>query len=88
MAENADLASIVAAIRSSGAAVASALEAMESEAKPGPYEDVGAFLGHLVWHDGWHAGLIMLALRRGGHEPEEIWEERNLWEVWRGVGTY
>ncbi len=41
------------------------------------------FLQHMLWHDGWHVGLIMLALRRGGKEPPEEWEEENIWGIWR-----
>ena len=37
----------------------------------------------MVWHDGWHVGLIFLALRLNGQEPPEEWEEPNVWGQWR-----
>jgi hypothetical protein len=37
----------------------------------------------MVWHDGWHVGLIFLALRLNGQEPREEWEEPNVWGLWR-----
>ncbi len=37
----------------------------------------------MVWHEGWHAGIILLALRLNGREPAEQWEETNLWGIWR-----
>lgn len=49
----------------------------------GPYEHPVLFLQHMVWHEGWHVGIIFLALRRAGHEPQDIWEEKNVWAQWR-----
>lgn len=51
----------------------------------GPYSHVVEFLQHMVWHEGWHVGLIFLAMRLAGKEPEEIWEEHNVWGIWRDV---
>ena len=48
-----------------------------------PYDHPVYFLQHMIWHEGWHAGLIMLALRLNGEEPTEEWEDRNLWGIWR-----
>lgn len=49
----------------------------------GGYDDPVLFMQHMIWHEGWHVGLIFLALRRSGHEPSEEWEEANVWGRWR-----
>ena len=49
----------------------------------GPYDHAVHFLGHMVWHEGWHAGLIFTGLRLAGHEPTEEWEEEHVWSLWR-----
>jgi len=64
-----------------GTAVRTKLE--EGAERVAPYDHPIFFLQHMVWHDGYHFGLIMLALRLGGQEPPEEWEERNVWGVWR-----
>lgn len=51
----------------------------------GNYENPVLYLQHMVWHEGWHAGLVMLALRLAGQEPSEDWEDQHLWQPWRGV---
>lgn len=53
------------------------------ESPCGGYETPINFLQHMIWHEGWHAGLIMLGLRLAGHEPTDVWEETNLWSMWR-----
>ena len=47
------------------------------------YENPVLLLQHMVWHEGWHVGLIFLALRINGQEPPEEWEEPNVWGKWR-----
>lgn len=54
-------------------------------APAGPYDNAVVFLQHMLWHEGWHVGLIMLALRQAGKEPPEEWEDAHIWQVWRGV---
>lgn len=84
----ADLDAIKAHLKSSGKVVRDAVsEALE---KGGPmagehvvYDNPVLFLQHMVWHDGWHVGLIFLALRLNGQEPPEEWEEPNVWGQWR-----
>lgn len=49
----------------------------------GHYDHPVLYLQHMVWHEGWHAGLIMLALRLAGHEPTEETECQLIWDVWR-----
>lgn len=49
----------------------------------GGYEHPIYFLQHLVWHEGWHVGLMILALRNGGIEPPEEWQEEHIWAQWR-----
>lgn len=51
--------------------------------KAGSYDHPVMYLQHMIWHEGWHAGLIMLALRLAGAAPTEEWEELNLWANWR-----
>jgi len=84
----ADLDAIKACLVASGKAVRAAVkEALE---KGGPmagehvvYDNGVLFLQHMVWHDGWHVGLIFLGLRLNGQEPQEEWEEPNVWGLWR-----
>ena len=83
-----DLNAIKAALEASGAAVRAAVE--EGLQTGGPmksenvtYDNPVLFLQHMVWHDGWHIGLIFLALRKNGQEPPEEWEEPNVWGLWR-----
>lgn len=49
----------------------------------GHYDHPVLYLQHMVWHEGWHYGLMMLALRLAGHEPTEEWECANVWDLWR-----
>lgn len=49
----------------------------------GNYAHPVHFLEHMIWHDGYHFGLLMLALRRAGAEPTDEWEEENVWGLWR-----
>lgn len=76
------------ALDSSGKAVGAALAS--GLAAGGPmqggyvtYENPVLFVQHMIWHEGWHAGQIFLALRENGQEPTEDWEEANVWGVWR-----
>lgn len=50
----------------------------------GPYDHPVFFLQHMIWHEGYHFGSLVQALRRAGHEPTEEWEEANVWGLWRG----
>lgn len=47
------------------------------------YDNPVLLLQHMIWHEGWHVGLIFLALRLNGQEPQEEWEEPNVWGRWR-----
>lgn len=49
----------------------------------GPYSHPAFFLQHMVWHEGYHFALILLALRLAGIEPSVEWEEENVWAIWR-----
>ena len=84
----ADLDAIKACLKASEKAVREAVR--ESLKKDDPmagsnvvYDNPVLFLQHMVWHDGWHVGLIFLALRLNGQEPPEEWEEPNVWGQWR-----
>src|ERR1022692_553057 len=72
----ADLDTIKACLKASEKAVREAVR--EGLEKGGPmaggnvvYDNPVLFLQHMVWHDGWHVGLIFLALRLNGQEPPE-----------------
>jgi uncharacterized damage-inducible protein DinB len=52
----------------------------------GGYDNPVLFLQHMLWHEGWHAGLIFLGLRLNGQEPSGEWEEANVWGHWRSEG--
>ncbi|MBL8059220.1 MAG: DinB family protein [Chthonomonas sp.] len=52
----------------------------------GPYDHPVFYLQHMIWHEGYHVALIMLALRKAGHEPSEEWEDSHLWGNWRNYG--
>ena len=47
------------------------------------YDNPVLLLQHMIWHEGWHVGLIFLALRLAGQEPSEEWDEPNVWREWR-----
>lgn len=85
----ADLGTIKSNLRASGAAVRAAVaEALAKGVNPMEGENVTydnpvLLLQHMVWHDGWHVGLISLALRLNGQEPPEEWDEPNMWGLWR-----
>lgn len=83
-----DLNAIKDCLRASGKAIRAAVK--EGIEKGGPmqgghavYDNAVLLMQHMVWHDGWHVGLIFLALRLNGQEPPEEWEEPNVWGLWR-----
>lgn len=80
-----DLDEIKRQLALSGEALAAGVKSKLDEGveRVGPYDHPIFFLQHMVWHEGYHFGLIMLALRLGGQEPPEEWEERNVWGIWR-----
>lgn len=71
-------------LHASGEAIASWLEQnLGREKKAGNYDHPALFLQHMIWHEGYHFGLVMLALRIAGAEPPEEWECPNVWDLWR-----
>ncbi len=66
-------------------AVRNAVEACmrEGKAQVGPYSHPVFFLQHMLFHEGYHYGLLILALRNAGVEPNEDWQEANVWGIWR-----
>ncbi len=52
--------------------------------KAGPYDHPVIFMQHMLWHEGYHFGVMMAALRNSGAEPSDEWSERHVWELWRG----
>lgn len=49
----------------------------------GNYDHPVLYLQHMLWHEGWHAGLIILAMRLAGHEVPEPQECELIWDQWR-----
>jgi uncharacterized damage-inducible protein DinB len=79
-----DLAKIRSQLKLSGEAIEKWLTTALPEGKQsGGYDHPAFFLQHMVWHEGWHIGLIMLGLRLAGKEPTDEWEEAHLWGRWR-----
>lgn len=80
-----DLGQIKSLLGESAVAVREAVQLAlrNSVEKFGWYDNPVLFLQHMVWHEGWHVGLMMLALRLGGQEPPQEWEEANVWDEWR-----
>lgn len=83
-----DLATIKAELDKSGEAIGDAMRELFASGaqKVGGYDHPVLFLQHMVWHEGWHVGLLMLGLRLAGQEPPEEWEEweeTNVWGEWR-----
>ncbi|MEZ0327312.1 MAG: DinB family protein [Fimbriimonas sp.] len=80
-----DLATIKQLLEDSGKAIGDAMrEAIANETGAiGGYDHPVIFLQHMVWHEGWHVGLIFLGLRLAGQEPPEEWEEEHVWGEWR-----
>lgn len=80
-----DLDEIRSRLRESGALVrgwvAEQIEAGTQQA--GNYDHPVLYLQHMMWHEGWHAGLLVLAMRLAGHEPSEEWECAHVWDLWR-----
>ena len=65
-------------------AVADAVEqGREFKTKNVTYDHPVLFLQHMIWHEGWHVGQILLAFRANGQEVPEEWEEPNVWSHWR-----
>lgn len=85
----ADLEAIKTFLKESGEAVRETVrQGIESGGAPlegehARYDNPVLLLQHMIWHDGWHVGLIFLALRLNGQEPPEEWEEPNVWGQWR-----
>jgi len=80
-----DLAAINSHLNDSAAAVRAAVSdaIIHGTIGKGAYENPVLFLQHMVWHEGWHVGLILTALRLAGHETTEEWEESHIWGLWR-----
>ncbi len=80
-----DVEAIRAALAQSGRAVGEAVKDLVAvnATQVGPYSHPIFYLQHMLWHDGYHVALIFLALRRGGFEVAEDWEEEQVWSLWR-----
>lgn len=80
-----DLAEIKSLLTASGVAVREAVSdaLKKGVGKVGWYDNPVLFLQHMVWHEGWHVGLIFLGLRLAGQEPPQEWEETQVWGEWR-----
>jgi uncharacterized damage-inducible protein DinB len=79
-----DVNEIRTGLAASAKAVRAGLESALRTGSAGPYEHPMVFATHLIWHDGWHFGLIRLGLAQAGAEPTDEWEDANVWSVFRG----
>ncbi len=80
---------IVTAFKKSQAAVQSAVEA-RSRTKKGKtigmdvvYSHPLHFLQHMLWHEAYHIGQIMLALKVSGSTMDEKTQQKAVWKVWK-----
>lgn len=80
-----DLDAIRDHLKASGDAIREAVRELleKGTGAVGGYDHPVLFLQHMVWHEGWHVGLLFLGLRRAGQEPPEEWEEAHVWGEWR-----
>lgn len=80
-----DLYEIKRQLNVSGQAVVDAVRDLIDAGKSqvGPYDHPVYFLQHMLWHESGHFAIMMLALRLAGKEPDEQWEEDNVWGIWR-----
>jgi uncharacterized damage-inducible protein DinB len=85
LAQDADPGDLRSQLRQSADAVGGAVTQLleQGATRVAPYDHPVLFLQHMMWHEGWHAGIIVLSLRRAGRELSEEWEERNMWGIWR-----
>ena len=61
-----DLDKIRSQLKASEAAVSDWLAtSLSQEGAAGPYDHPVFYLQHMVWHEGWHAGLLMLRFQQG-----------------------
>lgn len=82
---NSDLNEIRSQLAISAKAVRDAAEVgLKQGGKFGPYDNALLFVQHMVWHEGYHVGQIYSALMPAGLAPDEMWEEKHIWELWRG----
>ncbi|HZH98034.1 MAG TPA: DinB family protein [Fimbriimonadaceae bacterium] len=80
-----DLGELRELLRHSAKAVRDATEAavLAGQTTFGGYDHPVLFLQHMLWHEGYHFALIVLAQRLAGAEPSEEWEDTNVWGLWR-----
>ncbi|CAN5640324.1 hypothetical protein BH11ARM2_BH11ARM2_25210 [soil metagenome] len=83
-----DLDKIKSLLKESAVAVREAVQELleNGTGAVGGYDHPVLFLQHMVWHEGWHVGLLFLGLRLAGKEPSEEWEEAHVWGEWRTEG--
>lgn len=83
-----DLEKVLAGLEASRKAVRDAVEThIKSGTVPlGPYTHPVQFLQHMFWHEGYHYGQLMLALKPLGYTTEDAWQDANIWSVWRAYG--
>lgn len=76
---------IVAAFNASAKALASAVKSRVETHKglDGVYSHPIHYLEHMLWHEAYHVGQIMLALKITGHLFEEEQTDTLIWEVWK-----
>jgi uncharacterized damage-inducible protein DinB len=83
-----DLGKVMAGLEASHKAVRDAVKThIEADtATLGPYSHPVHFLQHMFWHEGYHYGQLMLALKSLKYATSDEWQEENIWNVWRAYG--
>jgi uncharacterized damage-inducible protein DinB len=76
---------IVAALDWSAKALADAVKSkLETEkGLDGVYSHPVYFLEHMLWHEAYHAGQMMVALKITGQPFEEDQTDSLIWDVWK-----
>ncbi len=80
---------ILAAIRKSEKAMMQAVQARSLKKKgktiglDARYSHPVQFLQHMLWHEAYHMGQIMLALKVSGNPMDETTQQKAVWKVWK-----
>lgn len=81
-----DLSKVIAGLEASHKAVRDAVASNITKVPMGPYTHPVQFLQHMFWHEGYHYGQLMLALKPLGYTSSDEWQDKNIWSVWRAYG--
>jgi uncharacterized damage-inducible protein DinB len=80
-----DVSKIRSALKQSGMTIGQLVNQLleNNVQQAGPYDHPIMFLQHMLWHEGWHMGILIMSLRVNHCElPDEI-ECQAIWDMWR-----